>query len=171
MREEAEREAYWHGLDDMWEAAKKVYLPIEDGGFSESELKAIFGTISVYQTFKECSTPVIVEHIIAYEEQKNKKCTACKYQNDTDGSECYECVKGMVDRYEPTESIKVGDEVTYTDMGINAVVLDIVDDNERIMVYNENAIVEDWRIDSVRKTGHTFKQIAEVLKQLQEGKK
>ena len=33
-----------------------------------------------------------------------KSCDTCEYSDEIDGSNCYECVKGMRDRYNPQES-------------------------------------------------------------------
>jgi len=139
--EKAESETYQRGLDDAWECADKLNRMTID------EVRRVFAsdpfgyTIERECIFSCCTPALAIAKIRQYEEQKKAE----------------------------SEKIKVGDEVIHSDTGTKAVVLDFVGDNERIMVYDENGFAEDWRIIRVRKTGRTFPQIAEVLKQLQEG--
>ncbi|MBO7713937.1 MAG: hypothetical protein J6S85_10235 [Methanobrevibacter sp.] len=232
LKENSE-EAYQKGLDDAWECADKLNRMTID------EVRRVFAsdplslTIERESIFLCCTPNIAIAKITAYEEQKNKRCTACKYQNDTDGSECYECVKGMVDRYEPTESIKVGTRVRTTKnedfesnevfpIGTIGVIEEIntlrklpykisangdywfysrdmfeVIDNDEILVGDEvvgkfgfrgvvvgidlpsnkasilnvrHTVPQMYPLNDIsRKTGRHFSQIAEVIKQLQEG--
>lgn len=67
------------------------------------------------------------------------------------------------------DEVKVGDEVKHYADGTKAVVLDFVDDGERVMIFDKNGNAEDWELSKVRKTGRSFPEIAEVLEKMKEG--
>ena len=62
--------AYQCGLDDTWEAARKVVLCAEEGGLSIEELDEIFGCSTIQQVFRRYSVQQTIEKLKAYEEQK-----------------------------------------------------------------------------------------------------
>lgn len=127
------------GREEAWEAAKKIVLSSEYGGIPTGEFQSIFGNEAyVSNVFMKISVNEAIEKIKSHEEQQK-----------ADGD------------------INVGDEVI-CDEGIKAVVLDFMDDNERIMVYSENGIAEDWWIKEVHKTGRHFSQLQEMFDQMQE---
>ncbi len=63
---------YERGLNDGWNAAKKVVLPDCEGGLSVAELEEIFNTCSMNLICLKVSGKEAVEKIKAYEEKKNK---------------------------------------------------------------------------------------------------
>ena len=67
-------EAYQRGLNDAWEAARKIVLSREDGGlFGYEERKAVFGCGN-YMALKTFLAPEAIEKILQYEqEQKDFK--------------------------------------------------------------------------------------------------
>ena len=76
-----------------------------------------------------------------------------------------------INHYEETKvEIKVGDEVTDND-GWNGVVTCISPDGEYLVVTLQDGSALRWEKEHFKKTGRHFPQIAEVLKQMQEGKK
>ena len=63
-------EAYQRGLDDAWEAARKICLGKEDGGISNGELLEIFKVGSDYTALKKYSASEVIEKLKAYEEKQ-----------------------------------------------------------------------------------------------------
>ena len=47
---------------------------------------------------KEC------EEMVEFFEHKESNCRKCKYEDEADGQFCYECVKDMVNHFEPKET-------------------------------------------------------------------
>lgn len=64
--------------------------------------------------------------------------------------------------------IKIGDEVTDND-GWQGVVTRISPDGEYLVIIQKDGAGLHWKKESFKKTGRHFPQIAEVLKQMQEG--
>jgi len=64
---------YRRGLDDAWEAARKICLDKEDGGISNGELLEIFKVGSDYSALKKYSASEAVAKLKAYEEKQNDK--------------------------------------------------------------------------------------------------
>ncbi len=67
---DASSSEYQRGLEDAWEAARKIALGLNDGGFSTHYLKEVFGSISFQYAFKNYSASEAIEKLKAYEEQK-----------------------------------------------------------------------------------------------------
>lgn len=67
-------EAYQHGLDDAWYAAKKIALPYEDGGYSYDELNECLGETrgTVNMTLKNTPVTEVIKKIREYEAQKKQ---------------------------------------------------------------------------------------------------
>jgi len=62
--------SYQRGLDDAWEAARKVALNSNDGGLGIEELDEIFGCYALQQVFRQYSAQQTIEKIKAYEEKQ-----------------------------------------------------------------------------------------------------
>lgn len=65
---------YEDGLNDAWEAAKRIVLHPQDGGYSCEDFENIFGMQSCSEVFKKCSPQEVVEKIEGYKQ-------AVKYEN------------------------------------------------------------------------------------------
>lgn len=61
------------GMCDVWEAARKIYLPVEYDGILADRLHQIFGNKTTIDIFKELSASEIVEKIRQYEQEKEFK--------------------------------------------------------------------------------------------------
>lgn len=137
---EAIDEAYQRGLSDAWEAARKIAVSAERGGFSFAELSNIFGTRKTDVIFAENTAAKAIEKIRAYEEWKKAE----------------------------KEKVKVGDEVVIA--GVTGIVTRVPEGDEKRVcymdasgtVYCNNAEAE------ICKTGRHFPQIAELLQQMKE---
>lgn len=64
---------YQRGLDDAWEAARKIMLTPEEGGISFRDLSEIFGCNSAHNCFKYLSASEAIAKLKAYEEKQNDK--------------------------------------------------------------------------------------------------
>lgn len=67
MREALE---YQRGLDDAWEAARKISILESDGGYSWKEMKSIFGTDSASEIYVLHTATEAINKIKAYEEKQ-----------------------------------------------------------------------------------------------------
>lgn len=123
---------YQRGLDDAWEAAKKIHVMFY------KDIEKIFGKPSEHYVYSELSASEAIAKIKAFEERKKAE-----------------------------EEIKVGDEVILND-GNRVCVIDI--DNPDIWFFLYTGTIANVDKKYVKeKTGRHFSQIADVLKQLQEG--
>lgn len=139
FKEESEK-TYEDGLNEAWELAKKIEAPTAEGGLSGQELALIFKDgAQLYKVFKNYSARQAVTRIKEYEEEQKK-----------------------------AAEIKIGDEVTDND-GWNGVVTCISPDGEYLVVTLQDGSALRWKKEHFKKTGRHFPQIAEVLKQMQEG--
>ena len=67
---DAERDSeYQRGLDDAWEAARKISLNCEDGGIDGDGLREIFGTGNTYAIIQSNTAQEAIEKIKAYEDK------------------------------------------------------------------------------------------------------
>jgi len=73
--------AYQRGLDDAWEAAKKIALAVEDGGLLNETAYVIFG-MRFYQVFRDMSVTEVIEKIRKYEQDHAPGCDNCKHKDD-----------------------------------------------------------------------------------------
>lgn len=64
--------AYQHGLSDMWETARKIYLPVEYGGIPADALRQMFDNKTTSGIFKKVSASEAIEKIRQYEQEKAK---------------------------------------------------------------------------------------------------
>ena len=62
--------AYQRGLDDAWEAIKKVVLNPDEGGMSVPNLFEIFGNRSMQNVFRNYSASEVIAKLKAYEEKQ-----------------------------------------------------------------------------------------------------
>lgn len=131
---------YEDGLNEAWECAKKIEAPTVEGGLSGRELALIFKDgATLYKVLKNYSAREAVTRIKEYEEEQKK-----------------------------AAEIKIGDEVTDND-GWKGVVTHISSDGEYLLVVLRDGNAIRWEKEHFKKTGRHFPQIAEVLKQMQEG--
>lgn len=73
LNEETKRsvdEAYQRGLDDAWEAARKIVLNPDEGGISTRNLSAIFGLGTMQYAFTKNSASEAIAKLKAYEEKQ-----------------------------------------------------------------------------------------------------
>lgn len=87
-------EAYQRGLNEAWEAAKKIVLSPDEGGTSLPDLFAMFGNGSKQSVFRNYSASEAIAKQKAYEEKQkedvyDKGCKGCKWE--AIGSDDYPC--------------------------------------------------------------------------------
>lgn len=61
---------YQRGLNEAWQAGRKVVLSPDEGGMSVQDLFAIFGNNSIENVFRKYSASEAIEKMKAYEEIK-----------------------------------------------------------------------------------------------------
>lgn len=132
---------YQRGLNEAWEAARKVYLPENQGGLSIFELNYVFDVRHISTLFTEFSAKEVIEKLHAYEAEKKAK--------------------------EEEEEIKVGDEVETTAFN-KVIVLKHLHDGyyaalndkfEKVMIHSSGI---------TKKTGRHFPQVEELLDAMKE---
>lgn len=138
---------YQRGLNDAWEAARKVYMPENQGGLSSFELDYVFGIGGVGMLFTEFNAKEVIEKLYAYEAKKKAE-----------------------------KGIKVGDEITVRvhspERTINVIVYDVLKVGSTI-VYNTLSFEEgkcfniSWNPE-IKKTGRHFPQVEELLDAMKE---
>ena len=62
-------DGYNSGLNDAWEAAKRICLPEEDGGFSIKELREIFGSVYTAKALKSNTASEAITKIREFDEK------------------------------------------------------------------------------------------------------
>lgn len=72
-RDEIEQEAYQRGLDDAWDAARKIASTKRDGGLDDSELAVLFDAYSTHVILRDYEAIEVVEKIREFEEQKKQE--------------------------------------------------------------------------------------------------
>lgn len=77
VRDQVEREAYQRGLDDSWEAARKITYLVSNGGLEIEALHSLFYTSSYLEIFATYTAAEAVEKIREYEAQKAKDDEIC----------------------------------------------------------------------------------------------
>ena len=70
---ELQDEAYQQGLNDAWEAMKKIALSSEDGALTTHQLKEIFGTYFVSEIIRERTAQEVIDKIKAYEDKRSDR--------------------------------------------------------------------------------------------------
>ena len=201
MKQEAQNlidKAYARGLDDAWDAARKICVSEPNGGLSHDELVSIFGTCSFNKISKYNAASEAIAKIRQYEEQKKAEEAELKVgtrvrttKEDFNGVKLFPVgTVGVIDSgklqykisangdywyytrdmFEVIDNgeIIVGDEVidlTFPEPE-KAIVIKIYD--EKISVVWDDGSVGTLDAKDFKKTGRTFPQIPEVLKQLKE---
>ena len=131
------------GRNEAWEAMKKIYLHVEDGGLSGDEIRKIFDTyLCINEVIMNFSASEVVEKLRAYEEQKK----------------------------EEDSEIHVWDEVQSLG-GLIGIVTHISETEGFSILWEDGSVGKRKNTSDFKKTGHHFPQISEVLKKLQEGEK
>ena len=98
-------ESYQRGLDDAWEAAKKVVLSPDEGGTSLQDLFAMFGNGSMQSVFRNYSASEAIAKQKAYEEKQkedvyDKGCKGCKWEAmEADDYPCSICCNSRRNMY------------------------------------------------------------------------
>jgi len=70
---ELQDEAYQAGLNDAWEAMKKIALGSEDGALTTHQLKEIFGTYFVSEIIRERTAQEAIDKIKTYEDKRSDR--------------------------------------------------------------------------------------------------
>lgn len=132
---------YEKGLYDAWECARRIFVPANKGGLSGREVKQIFNTYNIFDNY---SASEAITKIKEYEEKQKQ----------------------------PDDEIKVGDEIYSLDKNYRSVVTAIFDTCRGVtaVFFTQNGKLAGELLENLHKTGRHFPQIAEVLKQMQEGK-
>lgn len=132
---------YQNGLDEAWEAAKKIFGDELDGGLPVDELRSVFGFNDIpfctADIFKTNTASEALAKLKAYEQQK------------------------------ANAEIKVGDEVDYK--GVTKYVVTGIVDDDTICGFSQNGLWNANTIKEVTKTGRHFPQVAELFKAMKEG--
>lgn len=68
-----QQKAYQRGLNDAWEAAKKIFLPVHQGGLPASALIQIFGNSPIEYSLEDYSASECIEKIRQYEQEKEEQ--------------------------------------------------------------------------------------------------
>lgn len=63
-------EAYQRGLNDAWEAAKKVVLNPDEGGLDIQELNEVFNCATIQQVFRRYTLSEVIAKLKAHEEKQ-----------------------------------------------------------------------------------------------------
>lgn len=74
MIENAIEDAYADGMNDAWDAARKIACAVEDGGLSSGELQRVFGSGSVLDVMHELTAEEAKKRIADFEETKDEIC-------------------------------------------------------------------------------------------------
>lgn len=134
--EEAENKAYNRGLNTAWELVKRIESTPEDGGLTNQQIEDVFG-----------------QYWSSYELYKS-------FSVD----EAMGLMKRYEDKRKQDAEIKVGDEVRGIDSGKRAVILDKKYGLYRALAFD--GIIHEGTEEAFTKTGRTFPEIAEVLKEM-----
>ena len=138
----AYRLGYENGLNDAWEAARKIACDRAHGGFHIDTKRHIFGAADYAYILANYNAFEATEKIRQYEQEKEEL-----------GIQGY---------------FKRGDEVIDAD-GTKAVILRVSEDNY-CQVYTKNGCIYNWHIYTYKfhKTGRNFPEIVEVLRKMRD---
>lgn len=89
IAKDIQNEAYQRGLDDAWEAAKKIILSPDEGGTSLPDLFAMFDNGSIISVFRNYSASEAIAKLKDY-----------KDNNESDFYPCSICCNSYKNRYE-----------------------------------------------------------------------
>ena len=109
-------DAYQRGLDEAWEAARKIFGPNTDGGYCMEQIREILGKRSLFcatDVIRQCTINEVIEKLKAYEEKQ-------KAEDD---------IKLGDEKAE--DDIKLGDELEHTVSGYTskAIFLEQIDED------------------------------------------
>lgn len=103
----AAEKAYQRGLNDAWNAARKIYLPEDHGGFGYKLCEKIFNACNTGWLFKNLSASEAIEKIRVYEqeqEEKKESCQNCKFAKNPKAQEpCVRCSHSFYDFFRAKE--------------------------------------------------------------------
>ena len=137
---ETGRKTYEKGLEDAWECARKI---VSAHGLKFEQLEEIFGKRNFLYLLDDYSPSEAIDKIREYEEKSQKN----------------------------IEDFKVGDEIIRNNDNYNRFVIISINDKD-VYTINQNGGHGYMKIDilyeNYQKTGRSFPQIAEVVKQLKE---
>lgn len=102
----------------------------------------------------------LARKVNAMSEDEFDKCFNFDWQCTTDFT--YQEILAMVEAYEESKAIKVGD-VVYAN-GVQGVVIDIISDDD-CYIYDENGCIEVVKFEKINKTGRTV-DIEHLLEQI-----
>lgn len=129
---------YQRGLNDAWEAARKIVGSIPLGGLNTHELMDLFGTSLVTEIVYMVTADQAIEKLRTYEAEKKAE-----------------------------EEIKVGDEVE-TDYTGNVIIAEKPKDGWYVTIAKNFARYSIHESHIIRKTGRHFPQVAELLDAMKE---
>ena len=136
---------------------------ISDGTFDEKVKEAYENGLNVAW---ECARKIFSMPVYDVNEIF-PECQANIYE-DVSALEAIERIKEYEEEQKKAAEIKIGDEVADND-GWKGVVTWISPDGEYLVVTLQDGSALRWKKEHFKKTGRHFPQIAEVLKQMQEG--
>ena len=129
-------EAYQRGLNDAWEAARKIVVDTDRGGFTLDALKDIFGTQSYTYIMQDNTAQEIIDKIKAYEKKQKAD-----------------------------DEIKVGDEVRLCRHKVPYIVTSCDGDDDTYILMTVNGGFIKAGKYNVRKTGRRF-GIGKILEEM-----
>ena len=65
-------EAYNKGLNDAWELARKIVLPMDEGGYTADELRNIFSKNTYMAAMRDFTPQEALAKVKAYEDERNE---------------------------------------------------------------------------------------------------
>ena len=102
---ELAKDIYQRGLDDAWDAARKIVLNPDEGGTSLTDYFAVFGDGSMQSVFRNYSASEAIAKLKAYEEKRkedvhDKGCKGCKWEAmEADDYPCSICCNSRRNMY------------------------------------------------------------------------
>lgn len=157
--------AYQKGLNDAWEAARKI------ADMPSDVMVEIFGYCDpIYNN----SASEAIAKIKEYED--SQKCKTCKYYghalDDVVGTDvCYGCVNNKMYKEKQTDDeIRVGDEVKGKFDKEHGIVIECDDEQKHFAILCSDGQIRHSYVDDITKTGRHFSQIEDVLAQMKEDK-
>lgn len=137
---ELAKDIYQRGLNDAWEAARKIVLSPDEGGTSLTDIYVMFGNNgSMQRVFRSYSASEVIEKLKAYEEKQKAD-----------------------------EEIKVGDEVIDTQTGARFCVTHFWKSNhgdKGVSGFNRECSAFQVTIGKAKKTGRHF-DIDKILEEM-----
>lgn len=131
-------EEYQRGLNDAWEAARKIAGSILLGGLNTHELMELFGTSIITEVMDTVTAVQAIEKLRTYEVQEKVE-----------------------------EEIKVGDEVE-TDYNGNGIIAKDLNDGWYAIMFKGLYRSSIHKSHIIKKTGRHFPQVAELLDAMKE---